>query len=298
MRHNHKNKITVTALAAVASMLQTSCAMTTAQQTRPYAPQPVAEAAAPTQAAPLYNNGYPAPAGTPPYGSLPMAQAPAYYYQPQPQPDLSAEARERIERVEKAMLRLDKRMQLVERNELHRMADSDPARVSTYVTGSTEEQAAMQSLGIGPSSEGSYSNASYKDGFRPVADTQIDNTIRASVQAAPRQLASLADTSPAAGRNPQAATDVAIWTIRYEPEKVWPDRAQLPLSRDVVEALRNGKNVTLFARGPNPNAVQFRERVKAVSRYLAKVTSQDSVPIAALPTPQMEPNTIEILATH
>ena len=83
----------------------------------------------------------------------------------------------------------------------------------------------------------------------------------------------------------------------------WPDRTQLPSSRDVVESLRqsgalNNGTVTLYARGKNANAVEFRERVKALSRYLSKVSSLDSVPIAAMPAPHLDDQTIEILVTH
>ena len=200
---------------------------------------------------------------------------------------------ERVQRVEKAMLRLDRRMQLVERNELNRMGGGG-------VTGDVsmspqQEQQGLQSMNLGPS---------YSEGFRPVS------AITSSLQAAPRGnmvaverdsvaakgLPSLADPSPAAGKAPDG--ELAVWTVKYDVEKVWPERDQLPLSRDVVEALRNGEKVTVFARGKHPQAVDFRERVRALSRYLSKVASLDSVPIAAIPAPHLDDDTIEIFATH
>jgi hypothetical protein len=127
---------------------------------------------------------------------------------------------------------------------------------------------------------------------------------QAPVQVAVRNgLPSLADPAPAATRTlQQGNTDVAIWTVRYDADKIWPERDQLPSSRDVVEALRRSGSgngtLTLYARGKNANAVEFRERVKALSRYLSKVSSLDSVPIAAMAAPHLDDQTIEILATH
>ncbi|MBI1308544.1 MAG: hypothetical protein GC129_01620 [Proteobacteria bacterium] len=296
-------------------MFQVGCAgaMMAGQQpaAQPYA---AAEATQPAYAAPAMQaapqmspqagmQGYMVPAGYP------------SYIEQQLQKSMS-DTQERLDRVEKAMLRLDRRMQLVERNELHRMGDAgdDTSRVSTYqpastggsVPGSMEERSAMQSLGIGPAGAPpaeSYmpasSPAGYQSGFRPVGNDE-PATITSPLQAAPQQLASLADSpTPSTGARPAAASNVAVWTIRYGAgDDIWPSRDDLPASRDVVEALRNNTNVTLFARGPNPNGTKFRERVKAISRYLAKVSSLDTVPIAALPSPQMGGDTIEILATH
>lgn len=204
---------------------------------------------------------------------------------------------ERLQRVEKAMLRLDRRMQLVERNELGRMGGG-PISMTQQ-----EEQTAMAGMNLGPTPN------LYGDGFRPVSSNE---GITSSLQAAPRiasnaqttsapatarGLPSLADPSPAVGRAPEA--DLSVWTVRYaDTSKVWPERDQLPGSRDVVDALRNGKTVTVFARGKHPNAVEFRERVKALSRYLSKVASLESVPIATLPAPHLDDTTIEIFATH
>jgi hypothetical protein len=208
---------------------------------------------------------------------------------------------ERLQRVEKAMLRLDRRMQLVERNELGRMGGG-PLTMTQQ-----EEQTAMGEMNLGPATAPLYS-----DGFRPVSSQGgLDGQVTSSLQAAPRLasaastasapatargLPSLADPSPAVGRAPEA--DLSVWTVRYADTKVWPERDQLPGSRDVVEALRNGKTVTVFARGKHPNAVEFRERVKALSRYLSKVASLETVPIATLPAPHLDDKTIEIFATH
>lgn len=212
---------------------------------------------------------------------------------------------ERLQRVEKAMLRLDRRMQLVERNELGRMGGNG----SPLSMNPQEEQSAMADMNLGPAT----ATSMYSDGFRPVSSNGgLEGQVTSSLQAAPRiasaasapsapatarGLPSLADPSPAVGRAPES--DLSVWTVRYmDQAKVWPERDQLPGSRDVVEALRNGKTVTVFARGKHPNAVEFRERVKALSRYLSKVASLETVPIATLPAPHLDDKTIEIFATH
>lgn len=207
-----------------------------------------------------------------------------------------AQVGERLQRIEKAMLRLDRRMQLVERNELNRMGGGE----GLSALNPQEEQVAMQSLNIGPQ---------YSNGFRPVSS---DGAVTSSLQAAPsgasgtasaaangsygRRLPSLADVAPAAGKVPEG--ELSVWTVSYEQGKVWPEREQLPLSRDVVEVLRSGQGVTVFARGKHPQATEFRERVKALSRYLGKVASLESVPISAIPAPHLADDTIEIFATR
>jgi hypothetical protein len=199
--------------------------------------------------------------------------------------------RERLERVERAMLRLDRRMQLVEKNELSRM---NGAEQTSSIEGG--ETAAMLS-GAMP----------VADDFRQVAVQGITSTL----QAAPRMvqvaataaapagnagLPSLADKAPAAGRAPQEA--MSIWTVRYQDGKTWPEREQLPSARDVVDSLRGTSVVTVFARGAKPQSVEFRDRVKALSRYLAKVSGQETVAISALDAPHLDGDTIEIFATH
>lgn len=269
---------------------------------------------------PAYDYSSVAPAAGPAQPSQPVSYTPPVAYQALEASNL--ELKERLERVEKAMLRLDRRMQLVERNELNRMgtpaqtSQSNAAATYAAATGGSEEQAAMRALNIGPGQN--------DDGgdYRPVASR--NETITSALQAAPSLasnsfgntadaapvqvasragLPSLADPAPVASRSiQQGNTDVAIWTVKYDANKIWPDRTQLPSSRDVVESLRrsgagNG-TLTLYARGKNANGVEFRERVKALSRYLSKVSSLDSVPIAAMSAPHLDDQTIEILATH
>lgn len=270
-----------------------------------------------TPAYPAYDYSSIAPAAGPLPQSV-QSYAPPVAYQALEAANL--ELKERLERVEKAMLRLDRRMQLVERNELNRMGGtqqtSQAASTADYasVSSPSDEQTAMRALNIGPGPNGDTN-------YRPVASR--NETITSALQAAPglasgsfgdsesapvqiasrAGLPSLADPTPVASRSlQQGNTDVAIWTVKYESNKVWPDRTQLPSSRDVVESLRrsgagNGA-LTLYARGKNANGVEFRERVKALSRYLSKVSSLDSVPIAAMSAPHLDDQTIEILATH
>lgn len=221
---------------------------------------------------------------------------------------------QRLERIEQALLRLDKRMQLVERNELGRMSGGGNVPLSTAPAADllsqapaagpaplaqTVRQALREDWGseIMPQSLAQAPEASpYAEGFAPVS--QVDTTIRGTLQAAPNRLPSLADqNSPVAGRIPQSAGNMAVWTVRYEPSKVWPDRNQLAASRGVVELLRNSQTVTLVARGPNPTRPEFQERVRALSRYLSKVAALETVPISTLATPQLDADTIEVLAT-
>ncbi|PIZ30654.1 MAG: hypothetical protein COY40_04055 [Alphaproteobacteria bacterium CG_4_10_14_0_8_um_filter_53_9] len=206
---------------------------------------------------------------------------------------------ERLQRVEKAMLRLDRRMQLVERNELNRMGDAAP---SMGRSSGLEESAVMPAMATG----------GYNQGFQP-----ISSAITSSLQAASRPAASgfqLASLSAAQGvegaaglpsladetagdSRPSADSDIAIWTVKFEGNNIWPTRTQLPFSKDVVSALRSGSPVTVFARGSQPSGVLFRDRVKALSRYLGKVSGKESVPIAAMPASHLDDTTIEIFAT-
>lgn len=313
----YNKKSTLTALSLVVSVLQVGC------QTAPGPAYPGYGSASRYGVLQQQGEAPVQPAGVVAAGTAPapyaqawaqqQAMVAAYTTQQQTAEANTAALKDRLERVEKALIRLDRRMQLVERNELNRMSDGGSAprpalasldQPSTAVplpnktpTNSIDDQAAMRALEIG-APQGQSENT-YTGGFQPVSAPD-DRTIRSALQAAPSSdMPSLADTSPASGKAARPATDVAVWTVRYDdPGKVWPDRAQLPSSREVVQALRDNGTVTLFARGPNPNDKQFRERVKALSRYLSKVSSVDSVPIAALPSPQMDPQTIEILATH
>jgi hypothetical protein len=223
--------------------------------------------------------------------------------------------KQRLDRIEQALLRLDRRMQLVERNELGRMGGANPPsqplpsydQVSEILPAATPlAQTVRQTMQtdnwgseILPSALAQAAipaaESPYAEGFAPVS--QVDTTIRGTLQAAPR-LPSLADaTATGQGRIPQSAGNMAIWTVRYEPEKVWPDRTQLPGSKSVVELLRKSETVTLVARGPKPTSPAFQERVRALSRYLAKVAALETVPISTMATPQLDGDTIELLAT-
>lgn len=309
------SNLSLAALASVAGGCQPLAGGSTYAQPYPaYDYSSVAPAAGPA-----LSPGTPMPAGTPPY----QQQAQQQSYSPVPYQALEAttmEIKERLERVEKAMLRLDRRMQLVERNELGRMTGptaqngSSMGALAESSSTMTEEQAAMSALNLGPSGGGT--------DYRPVSSR--NEGITSALQAAPslsssnfsgggsapmqvasrNGLPSLADPTPSESRSLQPGNnEVAIWTVRYEPSKIWPDRTQLPSSRDVVEILRqsgnlSSGNITLYARGKNANAVEFRERVRALSRYLSKVSSLDSVPIAAMAAPYLDDQTIEILATH
>jgi hypothetical protein len=227
--------------------------------------------------------------------------------------------KQRLDRIEQALLRLDRRMQLVERNELGRMGGANPPSQPLPVYDQVSEilpavtplaQTVRQTMqtdnwgsepiqqnGLPALAQAAIPAAAptYAEGFAPVS--QVDTTIRGTLQAAPR-LPSLADaTATAQGRIPQSAGNMAVWTVRYEPEKVWPDRTQLPGSKSVVELLRKSETVTLVARGPKPTSPEFQERVRALSRYLAKVAALETVPISTLATPQLDGDTIELLAT-
>lgn len=239
-------------------------------------------------------------------------QSPAY----QALEGAAMDLKERLERVEKAMLRLDRRMQLVERNELSRMngrtsslspaTEGGAVAMSAVPASASDVDEAMQALGLGDAS-----------GYRPVASRnepitsalQAAPSVAASVGGAPRSepvrlasrsgLPSLADPAPSAARELKAGQQgVAIWTVHYESGKIWPDRSQLPASRDVVDVLRENGKANIYARGKNASAVEFRDRVKALSRYLSKVSSLETVPIAAMAAPHLDGETIEIVVTH
>ena len=226
---------------------------------------------------------------------------------------------ERVRRVERAMIRLDRRMQVIERNEL--------AKVTGLQDGNPDQQ--NNAMGMGrfqPTSFTSSSGGNYQGqqaapfargaailsrtpfGSRGHVNTQDLNSN--SVMVAPLQPA-----QPQASRNTQATgkrfasladaksdrsadTSVAIWTVNYNPRKIWPDRSELAASSEVVTALREGKPVSVFARGARPSSKEFRERVRALSRYLGRVSSLESVPIAAMPADHLNNDTIELLVAN
>jgi hypothetical protein len=305
MRHIYQNKFAqrtgIMALAIVASGCQSTGQGNYAGYPNPYPPYNYSYAPG-TQAAP--------PAAPAQAAAVPGFDVAAF----QDLQSTNQNLKDRLDRVEKAMLRLDRRMQLVERNELNRMGGDQ----QTSQAGSLQ-QTAMSSLGMGNvnNDDDAPAPANNRSDYRPVSSNgeSLTSVMVApagspppveSIQLASRTpvsngLPSLADVDTGTGRTLQPGTgSVAIWTVHYDNANVWPERDQLPSSREVVESLRQaaGSGVTITARGKNASSVQFRERVKALSRYLSKVSSLDSVPIAALSAPHLDDQTIEILATH
>ncbi len=225
--------------------------------------------------------------------------------------------KERVRRVERAMIRLDRRMQLIERNALTRFLPDEtmgeqgemlnqqqPMQHDMKNMKNMQKMQPMSSIG----GQNSFYNSGYQQtsgaGFQPVAYNPSNNKyVTSSLQAAPRNVNRTIARSPVFPSladkkvKDEPASSVSIWTINYEERKIWPSREQLPGSRDVVEALRNGDKVTVFARGVHAASKEFRDRVRAISRYLGRVSGQKSVSIAAMPDDKMSSNTIEIIAT-
>lgn len=223
--------------------------------------------------------------------------------------------RERLRRLERAMVRLDRRMQLIERNELSRMSGSameggatPPAQGAFQPMSYNKQSAPLPALAPVPTPRAQGNQAR----FQPVAygqPQQADSRITSSLGVAPKQapmpvaqqraqrglagLPSLADSN-----EDKKEHNVSIWTISYENGKVWPNRNQLPSSRDVIESLNSGEPVALFARGAKPSSKEFRERVRAISKYLSKVTDIDNLPIASMSAKHLDGDTIELLATQ
>ena len=229
---------------------------------------------------------------------------------------------ERVRRVERAMIRLDRRMQVIERNEL--------AKVSGIAGGETDQQNSAMNMGrFQPTSFTSTSNGEYKGqqaspfargaailsrtpfASRGHVNTQDLNSnsvmvaplqpaqpqvnrVPSGQQATGQRFASLAD----AKTDRSGDTNVAIWTVNYTPRKIWPDRTELSASSEVVTALREGRPVSVFARGARPSSKEFRERVRALSRYLGRVANLESVPIAAMPADHLNTDTIELLVAN
>lgn len=229
---------------------------------------------------------------------------------------------DRVRRVERAMIRLDRRMQLIERNELSRMTNGVMQGEGTQqpnqgafqpMSFSNEPARSMQQPGRLPAVNQPRTRPlpaanQTRGGYQPVAYT--DNRITSSLGVARQTtsnaatqsrssnfsgMASLADTDNHKKDNNEAS--VSIWTIEYENGKVWPAREQLISSKSVVRALAGEKPVAIYARGSRPSSKEFRERVRAVSKYLSKVTKVDNVPIASMPAKHMHGDTIEIIVT-
>ena len=227
--------------------------------------------------------------------------------------DKVSEVDERVRRVERAMIRLDRRMQIIERNELSRLSGGAPVAggqptlqptsyplvggdafpestiAPQFTPGANSVRGLMStdggSLGT-PSVTGSYMSSdvqpvSYSDGGVVGVGTPGSG------------IPSLADT-----KDQPSVTNLAIWTVSYEDNKIWPTRDQLAASRDVVDNLRSGGQVTVFARGARPSSKVFRERVRAISRYLGRVAGSDSIPIASMPAENMPEETIEVMVTR
>lgn len=235
--------------------------------------------------------------------------------------------RERVRRVERAMIRLDRRMQVLERNELARISSFQGGRqqdVSVQRTSYAnvvgdqaqaqkprQEEASQPNFGqmTSPFARGAAAMNSYAPvpTARQVAarSSGVTDTLQAKRQApvekaAPSgfgRLPSLADDGSEAKKQDEDKS-VAIWTVRYEPRKVWPGRDQLASSRQVVTALRKEDPVALYARGVRPSSKAFRERVRAISRYLGRVANVSSIPIASMPAEHLDEDTIEIIAAQ
>ena len=222
---------------------------------------------------------------------------------------------ERVRRVERAMIRLDRRMQVIERGEMARMSGAeDHVGGGFQPTSYTEATPNQFSQLASPFSRGAaVLNRGIGTGQSPMLNALRQQQpqagmITSALQAAPQQqfsqpvgagaprLASLADKTDAAA---DASTQVAVWSVNYQADKIWPSREELAASTQIVTALRDSQRpVTLFARGADPASREFRERVRAISRYLGRVANMDNVPIAALPAEHLGDETIEILAAH
>lgn len=282
---------------------------------------------------------YDSPAGHNPYFQ-PASSAPSssYNQQPMQQPQVAQAPRyvsgvndevvgkmnnltERVRRVERAMIRLDRRMQLIERNELSRMTNG----VMQGDTQQAPNQGSFQPMSYQGSEASSPARlpAVKQPYARPVTNSAgatyqpvayQDNRITSSLGVARKAVNQQASPSPrgmggAFGNMPSLADEndkkkngadssVSIWTIEYENGKIWPAREQLVSSREIVRALAGENPVAIYARGARPSSKEFRERVRAVSKYLSKVTKVDNVPIASMPAKHMDGDTIEIIVTQ
>lgn len=289
-----------------------------------------------------YNAAYQnyAPAQAPAAPAPEPVQQPQYVTSPRVTAELNG-LQERVRRVERAMIRLDRRMQLIERNELSRMSSEHMSGEGTapvsgmfqpmsykdegntsgatslpYGAGLTPTQSApvkMPSLGGASSMNTPARMMPFQRNatLQQVSMNTNPGLITSSLQVAPKTVAYNGSSSYEKGSSPRLSglpsladkkdepkTDsVFIWTIRYEDEKIWPERSELKDSGSVIQALRAGEPVALFARGARPASKEFRERVRAVSKYLSKVSEVENVPIASMPAKYLDEDTIEILAT-
>ncbi len=264
--------------------------------------------------------------------------------------------RDRVRRVERAMIRLDRRMQLVERNELARITalqelkqkvssvDEETMQKSTNqlkedIAASFKKASLQQAPQQQAKSLVSRSNEATQENMPRIAMQTSPFARGAAVQArrmtpmnfqpvayqptvakpatqigAPAQqmkkpsvigvkmpvnaLPSLADSPRNEAENTEAQAGVSFWTVNYAREKVWPERDQLAGSRSVVEALRSDEKAVIFARGADTTSRKFRERVRALSRYLGRVANVDQVPISSMPADHLDSNTIEVIVSR
>lgn len=229
-------------------------------------------------------------------------------YQASKQGEVIATLSDKVRRVERAMIRLDQRMKLVERNELAR-----------FTSAQQQAPALNQQAGFKPTSFTTTNdivnfakiNSPFAKRVQPnyTASAMQSNLVTSSLQVAPKpvmqvrpqhqlasannviaSLPSLADTSAS-----MQEKDVSIWTIEYSENKIWPTRDQLAESKSVVDLLKSENPVAVFARGANPSSKEFRERVRALSRYLGKVANSQDVAIASMPANHLDSDTIEVL---
>lgn len=284
--------------------------------TAPRQQQPVAQFAAPAQQQ---------------FAQVQQTQAPAA---PNPRVELIVQdiegLQQRMQRLERAMIRLDRRLQLIERNELGRISGNEEgisgdigpltqAQNSPYGSQTFEQLAQLNTnvppqanalpqgfvpVGLRQTAPANYSQTNYAP-----QQQQPQGNITSALQAAPQQqIAALGQKSQANKKyglpslsdekSQVKSTDISVWTVQYETGKIWPERAQLPGSRDVVEILRSGKPGAIFARGAEPNSRQFRERVRALSKYLGKVSDLSNVAISTMDATHLNPDTIEIFVTR
>jgi len=216
---------------------------------------------------------------------------------------------ERVRRVERAMIRLDARMKLIERNELARFT-----AVQQNESNMANQQAKLQETSFNASNDlvnfarfnspfakrvsSNYTATSLQPGIitsslQVAPKTQMNNNARlASAGNTMTSLPSIADKTAM-----MQEKDVSIWTIEYSSNKIWPTRDQLARSQEVVNLLKGSEPVAIFARGSNPSSKEFRERVRALSRYLGKIANSQNVAIATMPASHLDTDTIEVLVT-
>ncbi len=328
-----KNKSTLSLSCVAIAALLSACG--NSQRGLPNGPTPMGYGVT-GQASPAFSQPYVEQAQAP-VPMMPQASSPVQYQamdHSAPLAELQV-LRERLKRAERAMLRLDKRMQLLERNELSRISGMEMngagtqapsgmfqpmsySETSSHVSGSAsplgvnsfqpvEPNAMLQNGHRGYDEQQGFSGAA----LRPVGyNLPNDGMVTSSLQAAPAQvsgqqtatlasrtprLPSLADADTGSG---EADKSIAVWSIAYEAGKVWPEKAQLTQSRDVIEAIRNSEQVTVYARGGKPNSREFRDRVRAVSKYLSKVSNVESVPIASMPADHLGGDVVEIMVVR